>query len=163
MLSWKLPLSFQMLFAVILHTLYMQTTLSKIRKTYTEMPITFQDVKCKDYLFCSPSPPPPTPAYGGNDCRVHIIMKSYIWGIKETTKSCLQGRIDEIILVSDEINAKVQQEPYYIGLKTYYFKVWENGLSSKLKQEELISWFYLGDWVNNMRDQDIQAISGTPT
>ena len=43
----------------------MQNTLSKIRKTYTEMPITFQDVKCKDLLLCSPSPhppPPPTPA-----------------------------------------------------------------------------------------------------
>ena len=39
--------------------LYMQTTLSKIRKTYTEMQITFQDVKGKDYLFCSPSPAPP--------------------------------------------------------------------------------------------------------
>ena len=55
------------------------------------------------------------------------------------------------------------QEPYYIGSKTYYFELWENGLSFKLKQEELISWFYLGDWVNNMGDQDIQAISGTPT
>ena len=55
------------------------------------------------------------------------------------------------------------QEPHYIGSKTYCFELWENGLSFKLKQEELISWFYLGDWVNNMGDQDIQAISGTPT
>ena len=55
------------------------------------------------------------------------------------------------------------QEPYYIVSKTYFFELWENGLSFKLKQEELISWFYLGDWVNNMGDQDIQAISGTPT
>ena len=50
-----------------------------------------------------------------------------------------QNQIDEIVLVSDEIHAKILQEQYYIGSKTYYFELWENGLRSKLKQEELIS------------------------
>ena len=32
-----------------------------------------------------------------------------------------QNQIDEIVLVSDEIHAKILQEPYCIGLKTLLF------------------------------------------
>ena len=140
-----------MLFAAIFHTLYMQNTLSKSRKIYTEMPITFQDVKGKDYLFCSPPPPPP------HSC----IWRTWLQGTHYNEVLHMRYKRDHQKLLPRQDwwnnpckwwnTCQRTTEPYYIGLKTYYFKVWENGLSSKLNQEELISWFYLGDWVNKKK------------